>query len=381
MRVWLHVPRPSLASALEQDSLTAECTPPWGALARSATWNESSRRPSYLRRVFETAHWTTDLSGLTCSPSTAERGVAAFVASLPAFPANPIASPGSGSERTTSETSGLIQPSLFELSPPTGSSSRTSPASRATTTLASDRSYGIWVSGLRSASSRRRRLARHTGGSGSSSWPTATGADASRQSLSYMRGNSTLRGMTLRDRSAQWPTPRGEDSESAGAHRGAPDGLTAATELWATPRGAEWKGTGPEGSASHKHRLEWGYLDAQAESFRPSLPAPETTPPGAPSSASAPTSRRQLNPLFVEWLMGWQVGWTSLAPLDCGSRETGSCHRPSSTPSGCSGDNWPTPDGVDMGGAMRAERKGKHALSLHHAVAEWKQPLGEEGLS
>jgi len=38
-----------------------------------------------------------------------------------------------------------------------------------------------------------------------------------------------------------------------------------------------------------------------------SLPAPETSTPGEPSSPS----RRTLNPRFVEWLMGWPPGWTS----------------------------------------------------------------------
>ena len=34
--------------------------------------------------------------------------------------------------------------------------------------------------------------------------------------------------------------------------------------------------------------------------------------------------RRRLNPRFVEWLMGWERCWTSLAPLVCGSPETAS---------------------------------------------------------
>jgi hypothetical protein len=44
-----------------------------------------------------------------------------------------------------------------------------------------------------------------------------------------------------------------------------------------------------------------------------SLPAPETPTLGEPSSPDAPTSRRQLNPEFVEWLMGWPEGWTAFA--------------------------------------------------------------------
>lgn len=46
------------------------------------------------------------------------------------------------------------------------------------------------------------------------------------------------------------------------------------------------------------------YLEDLAS--RLSLPAPETSTDGAPSSKE----RRSLNPLFVEWLMGWPLGWT-----------------------------------------------------------------------
>ena len=47
-------------------------------------------------------------------------------------------------------------------------------------------------------------------------------------------------------------------------------------------------------------------------------------PDWQPSSGSAPTSRRRLNPLFVEWLLGWPENWTSLAPLGSDSRATAS---------------------------------------------------------
>ena len=45
------------------------------------------------------------------------------------------------------------------------------------------------------------------------------------------------------------------------------------------------------------------------------------------------------------------------------------------SPSAPSGDNWPTPDTQNArGGHMRAEAKGKHAMSLHHAVEQWEEP-------
>ena len=39
---------------------------------------------------------------------------------------------------------------------------------------------------------------------------------------------------------------------------------------------------------------------------------------GPPTEATRASGRVSLNPLFVEWLMGWPRGWT-----DSGSRVTG----------------------------------------------------------
>ncbi len=72
-------------------------------------------------------------------------------------------------------------------------------------------------------------------------------------------------------------------------------------EVVGTPRASEWKGTDPPGSASHKHRLDRHYLDAQSEDFHH---RPMIEKPGQKSSENDPTSHRRLNPKFVEWLMG-----------------------------------------------------------------------------
>ena len=63
---------------------------------------------------------------------------------------------------------------------------------------------------------------------------------------------------------------------------------------WPTPRASEWKGTGPLGSKSHAYRLERSYLDATVQEV-------------------AQTSGA-LNPTWVEWLMGFPLGWTDCGP-------------------------------------------------------------------
>jgi hypothetical protein len=67
-------------------------------------------------------------------------------------------------------------------------------------------------------------------GSSSSLWPTATANPAT-----YTGGNAP--GYQCLPGAAErfWPTSRAEDSESTGAHRGAPDTLTSAVALWRTP--------------------------------------------------------------------------------------------------------------------------------------------------
>ena len=82
-------------------------------------------------------------------------------------------------------------------------------------------------------------------------------------------------------------------------------GLENATRNWQTPNAAaEAPNLGSNIKRGPKSLL------AQANS----LPARMTTQCGGKCLPSAPNSRRQLNPLFVEWLMGWPENWTSLAP-------------------------------------------------------------------
>jgi len=107
----------------------------------------------------------------------------------------------------------------------------------------------------------------------------------------------------------KWPTPGAADAKwrdtphtaQLRKEQGSQLGLHAAViledqEQWPTPRAAEWKGTGPLGSKSHNYRVEKGYLDATVQE-RGQITGP-------------------LNPTWVEWLMGWPLGWTDLKPLE-----------------------------------------------------------------
>jgi hypothetical protein len=74
--------------------------------------------------------------------------------------------------------------------------------------------------------------------------------------------------------------------------------LKKRVEKWPTPRASDHKGaTSPD--AMQK---------AAMRGFKPNLP----------ESVAAASGGGQLNPTWVEWLMGWPLGWTDLRPLATG---------------------------------------------------------------
>jgi hypothetical protein len=179
-----------------------------------------------------------------------------------------------------------------------------------------------------------------TSESACSLWPTTRSSSGGGNKSAY---EGAPYRPALAQRTQTWPTARQEDVESCGNHPGAVDSLTGAAKLWNTPRAI----TGGAETAERKQELgrtESGGGDLQAQtqlwqtpatdSFRsrggdrkdemgldqqarmyfvqhhcPSPPAP-AIPDGLASSEPAPTSRRRLNPRFVEWLMGFPVTWT-----------------------------------------------------------------------
>lgn len=93
------------------------------------------------------------------------------------------------------------------------------------------------------------------------------------------------------------PTPQASDAMRKGADyakqknkRGGADDLqTAMIKLLATPRASDWKDCGDPGSKSQVHMLGKQYLSAQVKK-----------------------TGELLNPLFVEAMMGFPIGWTEL---------------------------------------------------------------------
>ena len=325
--MWIHVPPTSSVSAQDTGGSSLDSTLPWVAeLARSVTWKTNSVSPASLRRVWKTVPSIQLLSGLTSAPSIQSRGVAEWISSLEASPANRTASQGASSEKMTQGNS--AEKSL-ELRPDLDtqlSFLKMSPESLDSTGTPYDPNYERWVTKLRKDSSRRQKLAHLTGGSGSLSWPTAT-----TNSATYSNGQ---RGPNLIEAATNWPTP---SASSGGTHTGITEetarkelergnqiGLGAAAAMWPTPRAIygehpgmtdeshltgqaiknwptpatrDYKGFDPPGKQNTKNDPEM-YL---------SIPqAPTTEKDGHTCSPSC----RRLNPRFAEMLMGLPPGWT-----------------------------------------------------------------------
>lgn len=126
----------------------------------------------------------------------------------------------------------------------------------------------------------------------------------------------------LNEQVEHWGTPQAH--ERAQRPREVDHGVQLANQvdLWPTPTTPSQGGRATLTPGSQVH----------LETFVRFLPDLETPKDGAESSPTAPTSRRRLNPNFVDWLMGWPPGWSACAPL-----ATASCPSRPLSPSQSSG--------------------------------------------
>jgi hypothetical protein len=135
----------------------------------------------------------------------------------------------------------------------------------------------------------RQMWARITRETGSGFWPTVTVCgNYNRKGLSKNSGDGLATAV------ASWPTPTKSDGSGGPGCSGRAGGLNLRTAV------AKW----PTPTASEDHyRLQVN--SQQSKSL----------------GAMAARSGGPLNPEWVEWLMGWPLGWTDCKPL-----ETDRCH-------------------------------------------------------
>ncbi len=169
-------------------------------------------------------------------------------------------------------------------------------------TMSSCPSYRDWATPLRRDCLRRRRSGRRTRDRGSLSWPTAKVATGQYQ---YAHGDHSNIVMNLEGAAAMWQKPATDSFRSLGLNRKGETGLDQQARFWPTPKARDFR--------SGEQYAERDSPDLNVIVSRFGRQAPRSGIGGPPSSADGPNSR--LNPLFVEWLMGFPIGWTALKPL------------------------------------------------------------------
>jgi hypothetical protein len=395
--MWIHIPESiSCPSALVSEASILDSALPYQRVASCCGWRGKSIAPRSLRRVCETAGLNLLLSGLTCEPSTASRGVESWILSLPASPVSLSPAPEGGEDRTTPAGSGRSSIASFARYDRDSCSLKMCQASF---DWDSETSCVTWpkAGSLRNGMYFQRQAAeRPTYGDGCSYLPTPraiygehpgmqdpkhlTGAvrfwATPRTTDQYNPSNSAMPGGTrnpqLREQVRLWPTPcseadQGGDANHEGLERavrgpnsqglwptvtreahytrfqqgGMP--LGEAVRMWPTPQrfDAEEPPQSPEARARRKLKGGCSNLREVVHLFptprpRDHHPASVTsnrdaapvslgtfvklpTPTGNHRTALQSHGRNvvggQLNPTWVEWLMGWPLGWTGLEPV------------------------------------------------------------------
>jgi hypothetical protein len=334
---WLHVPSSALASVRESVDSNWEsrlpspdtelCVSSSGRLSRRPlSWSGWTKRP-----------WVRRLYGTISDPSTAARGVAAWISSLPASPASRSASRATSVASKTNGGSGRTSSACLARFNPDGSFSKTSLDLFDTDSSPSSVDWPGWGTMRSGAVSAREPLERPTAESGSSfsrgeyptpaatpygssqnegqvahkrakEWPSPSARDWKgdpRAPRAEGTGVFATRADQLDRVAERWPTPRAEDGEISCARpsRGVDDTLTAITKAWPSPSATDANGhdyTRDRGKKGAERLALPGTSPSSLPALRTSTCGPECSP-----------KHRRLNPLFVEWLMGWPIGWSS----------------------------------------------------------------------
>ena len=140
-----------------------------------------------------------------------------------------------------------------------------------------------------------------------SAWPTPTARDGkgANQHEAHDRGT---KGPPLNEVAALWQTPNLVDAKGGNRLGEGQAQLCHQTAQWSTPSVADVQGGRMTRSGDRSNEP---LLNGQSDSLSSHLALATYPVGGLPSK-----ERRSLNPLFVEWLMGWPPGWTLLAWTD-----------------------------------------------------------------
>lgn len=240
--------------------------------------NKTNMPQAYLWRDKTTDAWKRFPSGMTCGRLMATRGVALLTLFLEDFRVRISASPEKDQESPGNDLDyGLKCGASLAKYDPDSSSWKTAQHSLFG---GLEQFSGIWPRwGMMRGGEFWALLtpARLTSGSESGLWPTPL------RNCGTGPGTHGTGGLNIQTAVAIWPTPtKCGNYNRTGASKNSGNGLATVVKMYPTPTVQDSKNNGPP---------------SQSERNTPPLNA---------------VVGGKLNPLWVEWLMGWPLGWTDL---------------------------------------------------------------------
>ena len=123
-------------------------------------------------------------------------------------------------------------------------------------------------------------------------WPTPNAWDGNRGALSKELAESGKHQITLVTAVKMWPTPTASERSGINPNTGKGAGLSHEVKMWPTPTASDNRDRGNLSQPSIQRRQEKG------KQLNLSMVADKNS--------------GSLNPTWVEWLMGYPIGWTDL---------------------------------------------------------------------
>lgn len=256
--------------------------------------------------------------GMTFAPLTESRGEELLMSYQVAFRAKTSALRGGGEVSLANEAaSGKRWHGLLARFDPVSSSWRTAQCSLLEDLEQCLETWPRWGSMRNGACYQQPMLERHINENESGyladtysgNWPTPTCADTRTDKLKLTQQKAgSMHSVSLAQAVQMWPTPSATDGKRGGVMTENMTGqsLTQVVNTlvrFPTPCATDHNGSGKMGAL--RDRLDYAVERGATKS--------NTYQPHLNDQIGG-----QLNPTWVEWLMGWPLGWTDLKPLEMG---------------------------------------------------------------
>ncbi len=285
------------------------------------------------------------------------------------IPASPSAKQEGSKARPTRATSGRKCAESFEKHAPAGSLPRTFAAMLASVSTPLPHNWKLTASPSGRLLFQLQPSVPRTGGTDSGLWPTPVAQDDNKTPEAHLRMKARMPGgertqitslnvMVKAVERGMWPTPtvRGNYNR-AGASAKSGDGLATAVKMWPTPSASDAGGsrTVPVGTAATGKRPDGKKAQIGLNTAVRFWPTPMScTGNGGAHGLDGGSGARamlrkntteaearqmgscQLNPGWVEALMGYPPGWTSLSDGPTEAGKLASPGLPLVSPTGCS---------------------------------------------